>query len=556
MGTQHRHLWLKLGRRGADTTIQKATDLAEVVFTGSPSLLLFIGRSAKEEALQALAKSRSQRSRPGEIHIQWNGVLNRAYEEKTFLFADGPPDLEDLEDLQDRRDQGGESVAAGEVIGWAADDETAALPAVYARVLSPFADMVCVFLSDFHGLAGLVRFLSAWLRHVDESSSLPLPQLLIVIDEPDTNPEWAPCWIENFLQLLRQETTTPLEQGFSGVSLHIVPRAKKLTEAAQTTSFRDVLLATADRSRRARIEHGRQYTMRQLTCSFADAYRAFVSKETFDPIVSTRVAKPVPADAARYMTAFLRDFVHDKAWESFALPVLASSVILDEFPPEMHRKSLVLRLHGVRYLIVHTQEFHPVAVYDALYHAVWKRVVRALRLPTKAESCLREVIDARYTPKDAPFHKEGHRQRMQSFSDRWKAYRNDKTCLMCLSRKPEYWLPCGHSFCETDIRRFGTQVSPSTFLVDPCFLCTRTTNGLKFTLKPPTKGVNVLGIDGGGIKGIIPLEILHRLEQHTQHLLPGFPIQDFFHMAMGTSSGNVVHLHGVHGAHAIQSWVG
>ncbi|KAI6080171.1 hypothetical protein F4821DRAFT_266146 [Hypoxylon rubiginosum] len=521
MGIQHRHLWLKLGRRGTDTTIQKATDLAEVVFTGSPSLLLFVGRSAKEEVLQALAKSRSQRSRPGEIHIQWNGVPNRTYEERTFLFADGPPDLEDLEDLQDRRDQGRESVAAGEVIGWAADDETAALPAVYARVLSPFADIVCVFLSDFHGLAGLVQFLAAWLRHVDESSSLPLPQLLIVIDEPDTNPEWAPCWIEGFLGLLRQETTTPLEQGFSGVSLHIVPRAKKLTEAAQTTSFRDVLLATADRSRRARIEHGRQYTMRQLTCSFADAYRAFVSKETFNPIVSTRVANPVPADAARYMTVFLRNFVHDKAWESFALPVLASTVILDGFPPEMH-------------------QFHPVAVYDALYHAVWKRVVRALRLPTKAESCLREVIGARYTPEGAPFNKEGHRQRMQSFSNRWKTYRNDKTCLMCLSRKPEYWLPCGHSFCETDIRRFGTQVSPSIFLVDPCFLCTRTTSGLQFTLKPPTKGVNVLGIDGGGIKGIIPLEILDRLEQHTQHLLPGFPIQDFFHMAMGTSSGGLI----------------
>lgn len=56
--------------------------------------------------------------------------------------------------------------------------------------------------------------------------------------------------------------------------------------------------------------------------------------------------------------------------------------------------------------------------------------------------------------------------------------------------------------------------------------------------KPPSAGINVLSIDGGGIRAIIPLSILKILQAKT-----GLPIaiQEFFQFHMGTSSGKQVH---------------
>ena len=133
--------------------------------------------------------------------------------------------------------------------------------------------------------------------------------------------------------------------------------------------------------------------------------------------------------------------------------------------------------------------------------------------------------------------KEAHSQMMLSFCDQWRRHRNNATCLMCLLRRPEYGLPCGHIFCEVDIRRFGKEVKKDTFAVNACFLCSKETNEAKFRLKPRTKGISILGIDGGGVKGIIPLQLLQLLELKLKPYLSEFPVQNHFDMTIGTSSG-------------------
>ena len=57
---------------------------------------------------------------------------------------------------------------------------------------------------------------------------------------------------------------------------------------------------------------------------------------------------------------------------------------------------------------------------------------------------------------------------------------------------------------------------------------------LRAELKPPTAGVRVLSIDGGGVRGIVPLEFLNALQG-----LLGFDmhLQHMFDLAFGTSAG-------------------
>lgn len=114
--------------------------------------------------------------------------------------------------------------------------------------------------------------------------------------------------------------------------------------------------------------------------------------------------------------------------------------------------------------------------------------------------------------------------------------RSDATCLVCLSRTPQFALPCVHFLCETCVRIFGEGGERETwnFWIYTCFLC-----GLKSDItvkvKPDTAGVRILSIDGGGgVRGIIPLQSLKLLEDRIG--LP-YPVQENFDGAFGISSG-------------------
>jgi hypothetical protein len=56
---------------------------------------------------------------------------------------------------------------------------------------------------------------------------------------------------------------------------------------------------------------------------------------------------------------------------------------------------------------------------------------------------------------------------------------------------------------------------------------------LNAILKPSTAGVRVLSIDGGGARGVVPLEHLLLL----QSLMTEIPLQDLFDLVVGTSAG-------------------
>lgn len=56
----------------------------------------------------------------------------------------------------------------------------------------------------------------------------------------------------------------------------------------------------------------------------------------------------------------------------------------------------------------------------------------------------------------------------------------------------------------------------------------------KVFIKPATMKPSLLAIDGGGVRGIISLELLRRLESSLD--VP-IPVWDFFDLIVGTSAG-------------------
>jgi len=104
---------------------------------------------------------------------------------------------------------------------------------------------------------------------------------------------------------------------------------------------------------------------------------------------------------------------------------------------------------------------------------------------------------------------------------------------------PEHPLPCGHVLCTACVKAYGTQAK-STVSLPYCPLHREATRWAKPALikfKPAGAGVRVLALDGGGIRGIVQLEVLRAIELSIGGYLP---IQSFFDLIVGTGTGGML----------------
>jgi hypothetical protein len=107
-----------------------------------------------------------------------------------------------------------------------------------------------------------------------------------------------------------------------------------------------------------------------------------------------------------------------------------------------------------------------------------------------------------------------HEKNLRQFKTRWRSIKSSSTCLYCLRRRPQYGLPCGHIICENCVLVFGECCvdNPWIFKMRHCLLCgVDIPEELSVKVYPPTAGVGVLCIDGGGARGVIPLKLMKRI---------------------------------------------
>jgi hypothetical protein len=130
-----------------------------------------------------------------------------------------------------------------------------------------------------------------------------------------------------------------------------------------------------------------------------------------------------------------------------------------------------------------------------------------------------------------------HQQNFIQHQLQWLNIHSNETCFACLQRRPICDLPCQHSICANCAQIFGepSVYDDSEVIIKRCFLCqSELLEEAIIKMNPPTAGVGVLCIDGGGVKGTIPLAIMRRIQDRI-----GLPIQfqRFFKVAFGVSSG-------------------
>ncbi|KAF1965274.1 hypothetical protein BU23DRAFT_574994 [Bimuria novae-zelandiae CBS 107.79] len=123
-------------------------------------------------------------------------------------------------------------------------------------------------------------------------------------------------------------------------------------------------------------------------------------------------------------------------------------------------------------------------------------------------------------------------------------FASHSACFCCLREMAEHPLPCGHVLCTPCVKGYGTthEGTPGMYNIVACPLHESDTifdTPWEVYFKPPLAGVRVLSLDGGGIRGIVILQVLLSLEKEFDHRIP---IQDFFDLIVGTSTGGILAL--------------
>lgn len=150
---------------------------------------------------------------------------------------------------------------------------------------------------------------------------------------------------------------------------------------------------------------------------------------------------------------------------------------------------------------------------------------------------IEEKIDTLFPSFELGFEStaELHKNNIRSQGQQWSLLKSHRTCMFCVCRKPEHILTCEHAICDTCIMIFGHSIvgKQNYFELHSCILCS-TRGRLAARLKPKTAGTRILCIDGGGVRGVVPLEFLGLLQGLLDSELS---LQDLFEQAFGTSSG-------------------
>jgi hypothetical protein len=368
--------WLGLANNGGDVFLQNTDRLQTLLedlpdpMEQSPSLLVFIGNKAKAMAIKELAKTftppprygrdPSYQSRHddelrghtklngrrahGEIHLHIHSPST--FSSRPVLLAEG--DLPSFDKPgRELSDEKCHEMASRPLNGaLTSPDLSESADEVYLRLLSPFTDVFCFFADDVGKFKPIVYRLARWLD-LGQPSTLPKstrPKVLIVTEREGDALGDDESDLKTFKQMLSDETTMDVSEQFSDIRLLSLPSRKNLSNKSRHRELFEQLLNFSDQAREARFNTRTLFSAHHFAAFFQYAldHVSSTSVNPFNFITTSRIENPVPINLRGHLINFLQNIRTYQKLLDFAIPVIASSLLLDSHPPDMHCKSSTL----------------------------------------------------------------------------------------------------------------------------------------------------------------------------------------------------------------------
>ena len=148
---------------------------------------------------------------------------------------------------------------------------------------------------------------------------------------------------EVLLGALREEITkNPLEI-FSALEVVTVPYKEHCYRRLE-----EYLIPVLSQDRRHKVEARTLFSRSHLAVFFKYAGNHFgrTIREPFDCVEASRLLNPVAPDLDIHLANFLKHIKSPKELTVFAVPTIASSLLLDHYPPGIHGKLELLSVRG------------------------------------------------------------------------------------------------------------------------------------------------------------------------------------------------------------------
>lgn len=216
---------------------------------------------------------------------------------------------------------------------------------MHCRLLLPFTNVFCFFASDMGGFRIVARHLARWLNS-DPMSPVPVfvkPRVVVVTDKiPPTKQREAEAR-RALLWLLKEETREDLFNLISAIDVVAISPPRVLGASDQSRRLTASLLRWANNVQQDRVKARTSYSLTHFAAFFESACQHFAESSTrpFDFVNASRMQNPLASDLKKHLMNFLRQCETPQVVTGFAAPIIASSFLLDSYPPGCHRKSFV-----------------------------------------------------------------------------------------------------------------------------------------------------------------------------------------------------------------------
>lgn len=217
--------------------------------------------------------------------------------------------------------------------------------AMHCRLLLPFTDVFCFFASDMGGFRIVARHLARWLN----SNPMPLlpvfvkPRVVVVTDKiPPTKLREAEAR-KALLWLLREETAENLFNLISAIDVVAISPPRVLGASDPSHRLKASLLRWANSVQQSRVKARTSYSLTHFAAFFEAACQHFAESSTgpFDFVKASRMQNPPASGLRKHLVNFLRLCETPQDVTGFAAPIIASSFLLDSYPPGCHCKSFI-----------------------------------------------------------------------------------------------------------------------------------------------------------------------------------------------------------------------
>ena len=143
-----------------------------------------------------------------------------------------------------------------------------------------------------------------------------------------------------FLSILKDKTTKDFSTRFSALDVLYIFLSGNISNITRFKPLKESLIKALDYVRTNRATLRILFLIKHFAAFFRFVYNHFViiSKEPFDFIKILRFKTPVSLDFDKYLFTFLSNIKFLYKLTQFAIPIIASSFLLDSYPPDIYGK--------------------------------------------------------------------------------------------------------------------------------------------------------------------------------------------------------------------------